>query len=101
MKPKHSTHTAGRAAYAPSSPTQESDGSASSSEETSATDASIQPQNTAFEEASENGLTVQEEQMIEEKFPEDPELSMRLYGRGRDAEMVRSSAVGENIDVTG
>lgn len=100
MKPKHSTHTAGHAAYTQNSPTQESDRAASSSEETSETGSSA-PLDTRFQEASENGLTVQEEQMIEENFPDDPELSMRLYGRGRDAEMVRSSAVGENIDVTG
>ncbi len=101
MKPKHSTHVAGHAAYTRSSSAQEGGGPPSSSAETGETDSSAEPQDTTFQKTAESGLTVQEKQMIEEKFPEDPELSMRLYGRGRDAEMVRGSAIGENIDVVG
>jgi hypothetical protein len=98
MKPKHSPHATGKAAYTRSFSTEEGAESTSSSEETNP---SAEPQDTTFERTNERDLMAQEQQMIEEKFPEDPTLSIRLYGRGRDTEMVRSSAVGENIDVTG
>jgi len=101
MKPKNSTHAAGQAAYAHRSSRQEGAEAPSSSEEAGETDPSAEPQDTTFQKTSESGLTEQEQRVIEENFPEDPELSMRLYGRGRDTETVRGSAVGENIDVTG
>lgn len=101
MKPKNSTHAAGHAAYTHNAARKEGADSAASSDGADETRSSAEPQDTRLRQTEEGGLTAQEENMIEESFPEDPELSMRLYGRGRDTETVRGRAIGENIDVTG
>jgi hypothetical protein len=101
MKPKHTTHAAGSAAYTRRSSSQEDAEPTASPEESGETDSGVGPQDTTFQETPEEGLSAQEQRMIEEKFPEDPELSMRLYGQQRDARTVRGRAVGENIDVVG
>lgn len=96
-----SSHAAGHAAYTRgSSASQETAQSTSASEETNEASSSPEPQDTALQKTAQSDLTSQEQQMIKENFPDDPELSMRLYGRGRDARTV-SSTVGENLDVTG
>jgi len=102
MNSVHSSHAAGHAAYTrgPSS-SQETSPSPSSSEQAQKANSSPEPQDTALEKTSKSDLTTQEQQMIEENFPEDPELSMRLYGRGRSTETVASNSVGGNLDVTG
>ena len=99
MKPNNPTHAAGHAAYTRNSPRQ--NGAASSAEKPSESGPSSGPEESRLQNTDEEGLTAQEQKMIEQNFPEDPELSMRLYGRGRDAETVRGRAIGDNIDVTG
>ena len=98
---------AGRAAYTQGvNPSQESSGaasdpekSASSAEKSSETQPTSSP--AEAQDASDDALTTQERKAIEENFPEDPELSMRLYGRGRGAQTVNPNSVGSNLDVTG
>lgn len=98
----YSSHSAGRAAYTRgSTPSQESTQSAPSADDTENAESPSEPQDTALQKTAQSDLTTQEQQMIEENFPEDPELSMRLYGRGRGAKTVSSNTVGENLDVTG
>lgn len=46
-------------------------------------------------------LSAAEQEMIQQKFPDDPDLSMRLYGRNRSAEQVNPGALGQNLDVRG
>lgn len=102
MSSVNSYHAAGRAAYThhtQSSQNGERTKSASSARET--TSAQEAPDDTAFPEGAESDLTAQEQEMIEEHFPEDSELSMRLYGRGRDTQTVNPDTVGRNLDVTG
>jgi hypothetical protein len=98
----YSSHAAGRAAYTRgSTPSQGSTQSTPSADDTENAESPSEPQDTALQKTGQSDLTTQERQMIEENFPEDPELSMRLYGRGRDAKTVSSNTVGENLDVTG
>lgn len=101
MNSVHSSHAAGRAAYTRGPSSSQEARSSSSSEQAQKTNASPEPQDTALQKTSKSDLTAQEQQMIEENFPEDPELSMRLYGRGRSTETVASNSVGSNLDVTG
>lgn len=101
MKPNHSTHAAGSAAYTRSSSSRKDAESTASSEESGETASGAEPEETVFQKTSETDLSAQEQRMIEKQFPEDPELSMRLYGQQRDARTVRGRAVGENIDVVG
>jgi hypothetical protein len=61
-----------------------------------------QARETQSPSASADGdLTAQEQQMIENNFPERPELSMRLYGRSRGTETVNPGSVGSRLDVRG
>lgn len=46
-------------------------------------------------------LTPAEQRMILREFPEDPNLSLRLYGPNRDAQTINPSAVGNQLDVQG
>ncbi|MEF8816890.1 MAG: hypothetical protein V5A20_02245 [Salinibacter sp.] len=98
---------AGRAAYTQGvNPSQESSGAASSPEKSaSSPEKSSETQQATgpseAQDASDDTLTTQEREAISENFPEDPELSMRLYGRGRGAQTVNPNAVGGNLDVTG
>lgn len=46
-------------------------------------------------------LSAAEQRMILRAFPEDPNLSLRLYGPNRDAQTVNPSAVGNQLDVQG
>ncbi|MFB6273792.1 MAG: hypothetical protein ABEL51_12940 [Salinibacter sp.] len=98
-----SSHAAGRAAYTrgtPSSQPSPSSTSSPDSPEKTTSGASAQ-KDTALQKTGESTLTTEEQQMIEENFPEDPELSMQLYGRSRGTETVRTNSVGGNLDVTG
>jgi len=101
MKPKSSTHAAGHAAYTQNASRKEGAGSPPSSDDADEAARSEEAEGSRLRETDGESLTAQEQKLIEENFPEDPELSMRLYGRGRDTETVRGRAVGENIDVTG
>jgi len=98
---------AGRAAYTQNvNPSQESSGAASGPEKSASgaeksSEAQQTPDPATVQSASEDTLTTQEREAIAENFPEDPELSMQLYGRGRDAQTVNPNAVGGNLDVTG
>ena len=98
---------AGRAAYTQGvNPSQESSSAASSPEKSASNpEKSSEAQQATgpaeAQEASDDTLTTQEREAISENFPEDPELSMRLYGRGRGAQTVNPNAVGGNLDVTG
>lgn len=99
-----SSHAAGRAAYTRGTPSSQEPSSPSSSTSSPSADeaaASSESQEAGLQKSEEGDLTVQEQQMIEERFPEDPELSMRLYGRGRGTETVTPDTVGGNLDVTG
>ena len=101
MSSIYSSHAAGRAAYTRGSGSQASSSSPSAAEEAEKTSSSAEPQDTSVQKTAESDLTTQEQQMIQERFPEDPELSMRLYGRGRGTETGGSNTVGGNLDVTG
>ncbi len=108
MSSLYSSHAAGRAAYTrgttpsqKSSPSTSSADGADKSESTSQSESASGPADTALQKTAQSDLSAQEQQMIKENFPEDPELSMRLYGRGRDAQTVSSNTVGGNLDVTG
>lgn len=98
---------AGRAAYTQDvNPSQESPDAASDPEKSaSGAEKSSEAQQASgpekVQDASEDTLTTREREAIEENFPEDPELSMRLYGRGRGAQTVNPNSVGSNLDVTG
>jgi len=46
-------------------------------------------------------LTMAEQRMILREFPEDPDLSLRLYGPNRDAQTINPGAVGNQLDVQG
>ncbi len=46
-------------------------------------------------------LSSAERRMIRRAFPEDPDLSLRLYGPNRDAQTINPSAVGNQLDVQG
>lgn len=98
---------AGRAAYTQNvNPSQESSDAAPGPEKSASgaeksSEAQGAPDPAPVQDASEDTLTTQERKAIAENFPEDPELSMRLYGRGRDAQTVNPNAVGGNLDVTG
>lgn len=99
----NSSHAAGRSAYIrqtnPSQETEQSIQSTADSETPSS--AKETAERTAIQEQEDKTLTSQEQQMIEENFPEDPELSMRLYGQGQGTGTVHPDAVGRNLDVTG
>lgn len=102
MSTIHSSHAAGRAAYTRgTTSSQESSSSPSSSSSADEPASSSASQETTRKQTGGEDLTLQEQQMIEERFPEDPELSMRLYGRGRGTETVNPETVGGNLDVTG
>lgn len=46
-------------------------------------------------------LSSAERRMIRRTFPEDPDLSLRLYGPNRDAQTINPGAVGNQLDVQG
>ncbi|WP_103029088.1 hypothetical protein [Salinibacter altiplanensis] len=95
---------AGRAAYTQDvTPSRESSDAAASPEKSASPpeESSEAQRAPASPEASGDTLTTQEKTAIEENFPEDPELSMQLYGRGRESQTVNPNAVGGNLDVTG
>lgn len=46
-------------------------------------------------------LTTAEQRMILREFPEDPDLSLRLYGPNRDAQTINPGAIGNQLDVQG
>lgn len=46
-------------------------------------------------------LSAAEREMIEREFPDNPDLSMELYGRNRGSETVNPEALGNQIDVRG
>lgn len=46
-------------------------------------------------------LSAAEREMIERKFPSNPDLSMRLYGPNRDTQTVNPSVLGNNLDMRG
>lgn len=96
------SHAAGRAAYTRhTNPSQEAAQSSSSREAESSSSAQEEPDDPSAAGEKQGTLTSEERAMIEENFPDDPELSMRLYGRGQDTKTVRPDAVGHNLDVTG
>ena len=98
---------AGRAAYTQNVNSSSGASESASGPEKSASDAEKSSEAQQAEKASsvqgtaDDTLTTQEREAIAENFPDDPELSMRLYGRGRDAQTVNPDAVGGNLDVTG
>lgn len=97
-----SQHATGRAAYDQRRPSTAPRDASDGSESTTEADATAETTATAaLDRAGGDELTVEEQAMIEENFPEDPELSMRLYGRSRNTHTVDPAAVGGNLDVTG
>ena len=50
---------------------------------------------------SSDRLSTAEQRMILRAFPENPDLSLRLYGPNRDAQTINPSAVGNQLDVQG
>lgn len=51
--------------------------------------------------ASVQELSAAEREMIQQKFPQDPDLSMRLYGPNRSTQQVNPGVLGQNLDVSG
>ena len=51
--------------------------------------------------ASMQELSAAEREMIQKKFPQDPDLSMRLYGPNRSTQQVNPGVLGQNLDVSG
>ncbi len=51
--------------------------------------------------ASMQELSAAEREMIQRNFPQDPDLSMRLYGPNRSTETVNPGVLGQNLDVSG
>lgn len=96
-----SSYAAGRAAYTGGTSSSQSAASSSPERSDETTSSSKAQQDTALQKTAESDLTTEEQKMIDESFPEDPELSMQLYGRGRGTETVSSNSVGGNLDVTG
>ena len=87
---------AGRAAYTRSTnPSQEAARTQRSSQSSVKTDGLQEAK------AGPKALTAQEQQMIEQTFPEKPELSMRLYGRSRGTQTLNPGALGSRLDVQG
>lgn len=50
---------------------------------------------------SSDSLSTAERRMILRAFPENPDLSLRLYGPNRDAQTINPGAVGNQLDVQG
>lgn len=50
---------------------------------------------------SSDTLSTAERRMILRAFPENPDLSLRLYGPNRDAQTINPGAVGNQLDVQG
>lgn len=46
-------------------------------------------------------LSSAERRMIRRTFPENPDLTLRLYGPNRDAQTINPGAVGKQLDVHG
>ncbi|MDX1532320.1 MAG: hypothetical protein R3362_12390 [Rhodothermales bacterium] len=53
----------------------------------------------AAEAARADGLTTAERTAIARYFPEQPQVTLRLYGPGRDVQTVRPDAVGGRLDL--
>lgn len=52
-------------------------------------------------QAAAEGLSAAEQQMIDRYFPASSDLSMRLYGPGRNEQTINPGAVGRHLDVSG
>ena len=48
-----------------------------------------------------NGLSADEQQMIDRYFPSSPALTLRLYGADRSAQQVNPNALGSRLDLKG
>ena len=46
-------------------------------------------------------LSAAERELIQREFPDNPKLSMELYGRDRNSETVNPDALGTQIDLRG
>jgi hypothetical protein len=46
-------------------------------------------------------LSTDEQQMIQQYFPESPQLTLRLYGPNRNAQTLHPDALGSRLDVRG
>ncbi|NNF59049.1 MAG: hypothetical protein HKN04_12515 [Rhodothermaceae bacterium] len=53
----------------------------------------------ASEPAQPSDLSVDEQQMIDRYFPPKPEMTLRLYGPGREAQTVSPNALGGRLDL--
>lgn len=51
------------------------------------------------ESAQPYALSADEQQMIDRYFPPQPEMALRLYGPGRDAQTVSPTALGGRLDL--
>ncbi|MEM1042277.1 MAG: hypothetical protein AAGI91_06555 [Bacteroidota bacterium] len=50
--------------------------------------------------ARTGGLSIAEQQMIDRYFPPRPEMTLRLYGPGREAQTVSPGALGGRLDLS-
>lgn len=96
-----SQHVTGRAAYTQGDHTSSTNRSESAEKTEAEFSAREVTDHADLDVGDGDELSVEEQQMIKENFPDDPELSMRLYGRSRDAQAMNPGAVGSNLDVTG
>lgn len=105
MNSINSSHAAGHAAYTRQTHSSQEAEQAQSSEEADAASSKQDAPKDTFQSTAqstaEDDLSAQEREMIKDNFPEDPELSMRLYGRSRDAQTVNPDTLGNNLDMTG
>ena len=46
-------------------------------------------------------LSTDEQQMIQQYFPESPQLTLRLYGPNRNTQTLHPDALGSRLDVRG
>jgi len=96
------THAAGQAAYTGDATSSQGPSESSSPSQSAEAKQARAPSNDgSAEKPADDPLTTEERKAIKENFPEDPELSMRLYGRGRGTETVSPGGLGENLDITG
>lgn len=93
----------GYSPYANRSSTVEQDALQSARVEKSAEPRAAEPVDQRKEAAASapNDLSRAEQRMILRAFPENPDLSLRLYGPNRDAQTINPGAVGNQIDVQG
>lgn len=58
-----------------------------------------QPTRSTKAPAQPHALSADEQQMIDRYFPPQPEMALRLYGPGRDAQTISPTPLGGRLDL--